>query len=191
MTLLGTYICPTNRFLPRLPPPREPAGMADARSLWLAVQPTAMAGLDQQQQLQQQRHHLQTRVQLNSLVHEKAVSVVQQPGWTNTAVHRPCHWLAVEKEEKEPTPKTGCQKHPSTGAVQVPGVGPIKKSDLVLLRAVHKGLLDAEHESAPDVSKLTPQQLGHLETFLDASEDELWLLGLSKLRPPPGLEELT
>jgi len=116
--------------------------------------------------------------------------VVQQPGWTNTGMHGPRHWLPVEKEEREATPKNWCQKPPSTGAVQVPGFGPIKKSDLVLLRAVHKGVLDADHKSAPDISKLTPQQLGHLEAFLDASEDELWLLGLSKLHPPPGLEEV-
>jgi len=173
-------------MFPPCVPPGESAEHAVARLLCQALSPQAMSGWNQQQVQQQQQQ--QTSFWLDSVVRKQDSTVMQQPGLKNMALPRPRQWLSAEKEETKPASNTWCQKPHSSGNVQVPGLGPVRKSDLVLLRAVHKGQLDENDKSAPDITMLTPQQLGHLEAFLDTSEDELWLLGLSQLCPPPGLE---
>jgi len=178
MTWLGTYARPTYMSLPHQPP-LTTAEVAVARQQEL-FPTTALASWSwDQQQLQEQ--HLQPCFPLNSLVHVQDSTLMEQQAWTNTAEPVPGHWLPPEKELRESAPNTSCQKLHSNGTVQVPGVGLIKKSDLVLLRAVHKGELDVDDERAPDISMLTPDQLEHLEAFLNTAEDRLWRLGLSLL----------
>jgi len=92
----------------------------------------------------------------------------------------------------------------------VPGVGRVRKSDLVLLRAIHKGEFHVDDENAPDMTALSPDQLSALEAFFDRTEEkplpfckslvhetpikeptDHGKLGLRpEMRPPPGLEDV-
>jgi len=53
--------------------------------------------------------------------------------------------------------------------VLVPGVGKMRRRDLDLLRAVHKGEMDAEDNKIPDLSVLSPEQMQNLEIYLDSA----------------------
>jgi len=53
--------------------------------------------------------------------------------------------------------------------VMVPGVGKMRRRDLDLLRSVHHGEMDVEDDEIPDLSALSPEQMLHLEAFLDCA----------------------
>jgi len=68
--------------------------------------------------------------------------------------------------------RAASSKEDEKDAVLVPGVGKMRRRDLDLLRAVHKGELDVEDDCVPDLSHLNPEQMQNLESFLDSPVDE-------------------
>jgi hypothetical protein len=190
-----------------------------------AVPSTAIAGFDssqlhllqqqlleqqlQQQQLQQQSPQQQFFLQHCQKNYQQAVlqlkrfplghgncKELQPQGQTNIVPQQTQEWLSPEPRKSQ--------------FALVPGVGRVRKSDLVLLRAIHKGELDVDDENAPDISVLRPEQLQALEAFFDRAEEkpspfcktlvhesplkepqDSWI---SRLRPevraPPGLEDV-
>jgi hypothetical protein len=91
---------------------------------------------------------------------EVGVGTSDRAGVANaTGSSESCTRAAPSKEDKKDT-------------VLVPGVGKMRQRDLDLLRAVHKGELHVEDDCVPDLSALNPEQMLHLETFLDSPVDE-------------------
>ena len=83
---------------------------------------------------------------------------LQPQSQTSMVTKRPHDWLSPVLQ------------HPQLAFV--PGVGRMRKSDLVLLRAVHKGELDVDDENAPDMTALSHEQLTALEAFFDTVEEK-------------------
>jgi len=200
--------CPLTRFSPSAP--ASGADIAAFTSLLLQALPsTAMASLAspqqhcqqhlfQQQFLQHfQRSYQQTLLQLQRPLPSQVDGKELQPqGQTNMVTQRPHEWLSPDRQKQQ--------------LALVPGVGRVLKSDLVLLRAIHKGELDVDDENAPDMTVFSPKQLRALEAFFDTAKEQPFPLRESlvhetplkepqdflkssfrqEMRPPPGLEDV-